>query len=212
MTDWAASSLDAVLRLAELGGRDPVILRKHHRVWLAHPISGYERHLSREIADFQKQNTSDIALHALRGFFHAAAVGEALCDPSLIQQTFGRTLKENYPEASPSFLRFATTYWTLKVLVKQTTDPTLAQYVLSNVEREIGPVFFPTPGPMTIDPADRAIAQRQMIEASGATINILEFLIGNPILLRDRAAQKGCLGAVLAMLGAFGVAVVALLF
>jgi hypothetical protein len=151
----------------------------------------------------------------LNGFFHAAAKGHVFCDPDRIRQCFGRNLGENYPDAGPAFLRFAQTYWTLKLTVD---DPqfdvarSLAHALLAEIEGNIGALFFPTSGPMTIDPAKREAAQREILMASGAPINIQEFISRNPILLRDKAGRRaGCLGSVVLALAAFAIITAALL-
>ncbi len=87
-----------------------------------------------------------------------------------------------------------------------TAEPLWATRSFSKVEATIGALFFPTPGPITIDPAKREAAQREILTASGAPINIQEFISRNPILLRDKAAGRaGCLGSVVFALAAFAI-------
>jgi len=138
-----------------------------------------------------------------RGFFHCAAKGIALIPESRVTERFRRPIRDNYPEASESFLNFAVTYWTLKVLVidlLQKDMEWIGAHLLGELERDIGSVFFPMPGKVKIPPSKREDFQIQLIEKSGANIDILEFIDGNPILIRDRSSKKGCLGAALLFL------------
>lgn len=120
-----------------------------------------------------------------RGFFHCAAQGLAFLAPSSIKERFGRSLEENYPGASSTFLRFATTYWTFKLmegeLFPEHSNKGLAQ-ILSKLEFEIGSIFFPTPGPVPAPEHKREQAQREIIRDSGASIDVEDFIRGNPIL------------------------------
>jgi hypothetical protein len=115
----------------------------------------------------------------------------------LVARRFKHGIRENYPEASEAFLDFARTYWTLRVLVlallqthSDDTSLNLGERLLCQLEQEIGPVFFPFPGPEKIDSATREAFQRQLIEESGANIDIEDFMAGNPILLRDRDEEQ----------------------
>lgn len=144
--------------------------------------------------DLQPERVAGIYDAIWRGFFGCAARGLPLVAEELVARRFKRGLQENYPEASESFLNFARTYWTLRVLVlalleTHTDDSSLdlGERLLCQLEQEIGPVFFPFPGPKKIDPATREAFQRQLIEESGANIDIEDFMGGNPILARDRA-------------------------
>lgn len=139
---------------------------------------------------------------AMTGFFQAAAVGDTFTQPERIRQRFGRTLEENYPEAGQTFLRFAYSYWTLKLVVGDAdpaTRSSVAYQLLAQIEQMVAGLFFPTPGPVRIDQAQREAAQRQTLQESGAPIDIEDFIRHNPILLRDRApAKSGCLGVLAA--------------
>src|SRR5437879_4666943 len=84
---------------------------------------------------------------ALTGFFKSAARGVPFTSEDGIKRRYGQTLRENYPEGSPAFLRFATSYWTLKLVL--TDEPpkwreTLAGYLLANVELTVSGTFFPS--------------------------------------------------------------------
>lgn len=130
---------------------------------------------------------------AMTGFFQAAATGETFTDPQRISQRFGRTLEQNYPEAGKAFLRFAHSYWTLKLVVQDAepaTRSSIAHQLLAQIEQMIAGLFFPTPGPVRIDPAQREAAQRQTLKESGAPIDIEDFIRHNPILLRDRRRSR----------------------
>ena len=150
-----------------------------------------------------KKSLAEIYSVMFRGFFHAAAKGIALGSLNRVEERFGRSIKDNYPEASEPFLKFATTYWTLRVnvidLMKVDMD-WVGAHLLRKLEQDIGPVFFPFPGAVTIDPSNRESFQRELIQESGADIDIDEFIKGNPILVRDRAVRRGCLGIFLKVL------------
>jgi hypothetical protein len=151
----------------------------------------------------QDARVHEIADAFQRGFFFSGAKGHVFADPSDIAQHFGLTLERNYPEASPAFLRFAYTYWTLKIIVssKMKVGDTLAWNLLAAYESQIlRPLFFPTFGPSVVPPDQREAAQRLMIAKSGAPVDLDEFMRGNPILIRDRLRSKpsGCALVVIA--------------
>lgn len=135
---------------------------------------------------------------SMTGFFQAAATGDTFTDRERIAQRFGRTLEENYPEAGEAFLRFAYSYWTLKLVVgdaDEATRSSIAYQLLAEIEQMVAGLFFPTPGPVRIDHGQREAAQRQTLQESGAAIDIEDFIRHNPILLRDRrSTSTGCLG------------------
>lgn len=143
-----------------------------------------------------------------QGFFHRAAKGIALIPLSRVNERFGRSTEDNYPEASESFLKFARTYWTLRVLVldlMKNDMEWIGAHLLGKLEQDIGPVFFPFPDTVKIAPSIREETQRELIKENGAKIDIEEFIKGNPILIRDRSSRRGCLGASLLFL--FGLAI-----
>jgi hypothetical protein len=135
------------------------------------------------------------------GLFHAAASGVAFLPIDVVENRFHRTLEENYPEASPSFLKFARSYWTFRMLQEQLVEHHPGRVItvaFQRVERDIGSVFFPMPSPMgrpLISARRREKTQRELIRVSGAPIDVEDFIGGNAILLRDRS--KGCLGVLI---------------
>lgn len=130
---------------------------------------------------------------AFNGFFHCATEGQTFVPEERIKETYGNSLKDNYPEANNSFLDFAKTYWTLKILVTSLYEDMdwIGANIILQIERDIGSVFFPHPGPAEIYYKKREKTQRELIESSGAKIDIDEFVKGNSILLRDKTRQKG---------------------
>ena len=134
-----------------------------------------------------------------KGFFRCAVEGHAFLPVEAIRQRFGRTLQDNYPGASGTFLRFATTYWTYKLVVGELfpahVDKTISQLLLK-LDFDIGSVFFPTLKPGTIPVEKREKAQRQLIIDSGAPIDVEDFIHGNPILRHK--TSSGCFGAIAA--------------
>lgn len=146
---------------------------------------------------------SEIAEAIMSGFFAAATDGYEFVPQSRIRERFGRTLRENYPEAGDDFMRFAISYWTLKLLANDLWDHrhTVAAGLLATLESQIASLFFPTPGPISIDWHHREAAQRQFLRQFAPRINADRFVAGNPILLRDaRASRSGC-GAMLLIVG-----------
>jgi len=138
-----------------------------------------------------------------RGFFHCAAEGLTLVPEIRVTERFGKSIQDNYPEANDVFLNFAKTYWTLRVLefeLMENDMEWIGAHLLGKLEQVIGPVFFPFPGPKKIKRSKREQTQRELIEESGAHINIDEFIKGNPILIRDKSARRGCLGTPLFLL------------
>jgi hypothetical protein len=151
-----------------------------------------------ELTTHQRNRLVEIIEAAQEGLFGQR--GYAFTPPERIRERFGRTLPQNYPEASPAFLHFATSYWTFKLVALAYDEAyvgTALRTVLETVEQQTASLFFPTPGPVRIPAAHREQTQRQILSASGAwsVAEIEEFIRGNPILIRDRqAARKGCLG------------------
>jgi len=165
--------------------------------------------LSAQVSSNAEPPTSVEAIltSAMTGFFRAAADGYAFTNPGRIASSFGKTLEQNYPEAGATFLKFAYSYWTLKLVVGDAdaaTRSTHGHQLLAQVEQMVAGLFFPTPGPIRIDPDQRESTQRQTLVGSGAPIDIEDFIQRNPILLRDRRVSKtGCASAV-ATLAIFG--------
>ncbi len=194
--DAVTRALVAARQLASHSGRP--LVREDEKLLLSHSedISESEMHELRKSGRWQEVYN---ALYG--GFFKCAAEGYAFIPEDSIRATYGRTLKENYPEASPAFLRFATTYWTFKEVA---LDPALVgsktflAAFSAGLEQTIAGAFFPTPGPVRIPVEQRESGQRAILEEWGGGIDIEDFMRGNPILIRDRLAQsKGCLSVIM---------------
>ena len=154
-------------------------------------------------AEQHSKRLAEIYDAIFRGFFHCAAEGLTLVPERRVTERFGKSIQDNYPEAGEVFLQFAKTYWTLKVLVYELMEHDMewiGAHLLGKLEQDIGPVFFPFPGAMRISPSKREKFQRELIEESGAHIEIDEFIKGNPILIRDKSTRRGCLGTSLLLL------------
>lgn len=141
---------------------------------------------------------------AFKGFFSAAQVGYEFAPIGLIGAKFGGTLERNYPEAGTAFLRFARSYWTLKLVTDHMDySPTevSGHAIVSEVESMVASVFFPTPGPISIDPDQREQTQRKILAEHCPDIDVEDFISRNPILLRDRGGGVGgCGGTAAAVL------------
>jgi hypothetical protein len=134
----------------------------------------------------------------------AATDGWEFVPQSRIKERFGKSLADNYPEAGPAFLRFAVSYWTLKLLSSDLWDEraTVVAQLIAALEAQIGSVFFPTPGPVRIDPVQRETTQRALLTELAPRIDLQDFIGRNPILLRDAgAATSGCSVALSLMAG-----------
>ena len=126
------------------------------------------------------------------GFFHCAAKGVALYPEIKVAERYGNSFEKNYPEANETFLKFAKTYWTLKVLLLDLMEENIEWVgvrLLWHLEHEIGPVFFPFSGPNKIAPSKREKTQRDIFKVVNANIDVEEFIRGNPILIRDRKSS-----------------------
>lgn len=185
-----------------------LVARLLHRV-RNREISEDERRLLRRdsraaSAQGEGQRLQAIFTEAMTGFMEAASVGEALVDPNGIKERYGRTLRQNYPEAGPAFLQLATTYWTLKLFVDELRNEDLglaAPNMLAEIERVVGSLFFPVPGPAKVDPATRERSQRTFLKKVAPQIDAEDMIQHNPILIRDRRSQgrAGCLSVLVAL-------------
>lgn len=191
MKSYHEQALSALRKLVTQGGNQ---MSDDDLIMLGKKLDEAEQHSSR---------LAEIYGAMFRGFFHCAEKGLTLVPEKLVIQRFRKSIQENYPEANEVFLRFAKTYWTLRVLVLDLMKEDMGWiggHLLGKLEQDIGPVFFPFPGPVKIPPSKRENFQRELIKESGADIDIEEFVRGNPILIRDKAARRGCLGVFLLLL------------
>lgn len=128
------------------------------------------------------------------GFIHCASDGVVFDSPDKMKEIYGRSLEENYPEANGTFLKFAKTYWTFKMKIigiKHSGAYWNGLELLRQAEFNIACLFFPTPGPEKISYKEREQTQRELLELSGANIDIDKFIEGNSILIRDKQQQQG---------------------
>lgn len=159
-----------------------------------------------------KKRNGQIFDAMIAGFMVSASKGEMFVSEENITRELGKPIAQNYPEASATFLKFAKTYWSLRVLVSQLHrgEDGLISFIggrlLGALEGEIGPLFFPFPGPNKVPPAEREQVQREVLSgfvnfSDDINIDIEDFIRGNPILIRDRQGARsggGCLGFVIA--------------
>jgi len=141
-----------------------------------------------QLNDEQKTVLGNIYSNMLKGYLSLAVKGHQFTDPDRIKEMFEKTLEENYPEASESFIKFAVSYWTFKIHLwhdfnELTTHP--AYQLLGSLEFDIARI--PTPGPFSEPSAEREKVQREILKEFD--IDIEDFIRGNPILIRDR--QRG---------------------
>jgi hypothetical protein len=132
--------------------------------------------------DHALQNRAANLYRTLRcGFLHAAATGYAFVQPQRISQRFGSSLEVRYPGATPSFMRLATSYWTLKLMnedlrsafqLVRAAKITLHAQLLSKLELDIASLFFPTAGPIRLPRFLRRWMQRQMLRQSGVDMDV----------------------------------------
>jgi hypothetical protein len=161
--------------------------------------------------DYEIRN-SQIVEAMIPGFLVSASKGEMFIPEQDVVDRFGKTIEQNYPEAGASFLKFAKTYWSLQVLIihKLRRDKAgligfIGGRLLGVLEGELGPLFFPLPGPNKVDPAEREKHQRMLLAhysklSSDINIDIEDFIKGNPIIIRDRIAagrRRSCLSVII---------------
>lgn len=131
------------------------------------------------------------------GFYKCASEGYAFTPVDRFKEKFGHSLEEHYSGGSPAFLRFAASFWTLKLVKDDLWHDSehrkkLIFGLLSELELNIASVFFPMPGPRHISAKLREQEMRRLIQVSGAKIDIDEFISGNPILSsRSIHGKKG---------------------
>lgn len=128
------------------------------------PLPDIDRILASPSLDeaFSTSPVESLAKDALRGFFLLGAQGFAFAPPESIRQRFGKTVAENYHGAGEEFLRLATSYWTLKQVQWNLLSSDLENPVTQLIgwlEINVGSLFFPTGGPMSIASAIREQAQ-----------------------------------------------------
>jgi len=140
---------------------------------------------------------TEIFESALKGFFFHAANGYEFSDIKNVFSFFNMAFDGLYPEATMPFIKFATSYWTLKFLVRpqntkleQWPRRTIAWELISSVEFNVASLFFPTPGRHMINPKLREKDQRKILQGLGVPIDVEEFIRNNPILIRDRIRLK----------------------
>jgi hypothetical protein len=153
-----------------------------------------------------------LAVTAHRGFYAAAADGREYASDTEVASAFGATVAANYPTASPAFVRFATTYWSLYVVKRNAeefeTRDSVASQVLEWIDAMIVPRFFPH-GP-SVSAKRRERDQRRFLEANAPLrMDIDGFLSGSPVLAADRQAGRGCRGAAVLTIVALSTAVAA---
>lgn len=197
--------------VAELLRREGRSLSKSDELLLMKPVSQIEESDQPEWAALEEAVNS--------GFYKCAAEGYEFTSVSRFKERFGRSLEEHYPDGSQAFLRFATSFWTLK-LVKddvsrdQEHSDKLISHLLSGLEFNISSVFFPSAGlrNLRISANLREQEMRRLILVSGAKIDIEEFITGNPILSSRsiHGKRSGCMGSV-ALLTLFAVIIICVL-
>ena len=143
-----------------------------------------------EADESEQRRFAVIADSALQGFFHLAAEGHAFVSVERFQEHFGDSLEKNYPGAGAAFMRLAASYWTLHMLhgrVNTRFSGTSLQQILRFVEDRVGQAFFPEDD--RLDSEQLARVQRRLIAQSGASIDVDEFLLGNPLLVGNPLAD-----------------------
>lgn len=173
----------ALSAIEQLTGHHSFVLSKDDLIILEKQPDKIKQH---------NQRIGEIYEAIFRGFFSCAAKGITLYPEEKVVEKFGNSIEDNYPEASEVFLKFAKTYWTLRVLVYDLMEDDMewiGAHLLGKLEQDIGPVFFPFPGPAKIAPSKREKTQREILQEVNADIDIEEFIKGNPILIRDRESS-----------------------
>jgi len=155
--------------------------------------------------DLEKMDSGvkDIAEIFLMYFFELVRSKKAFCDPGRIEEHFGRRLEENYGISGGLFIDFAKTYWTLKLLIDESNllevseedgglrfseDSETSGYnnvtsaAWCTVERMVGSLFFPMPGPLKQPRWLRKQAQKRFLKNAASDLNTKEFFRTNPFV------------------------------
>jgi len=157
-----------------------------------------QRTLLRRMSDLSQdqvavRRVAELTVASWCGLLRAAAEGYSFVPSSRMVERFGRTLASNYPEANPTFLKFANGYWTFRLLTRDVYDEApdvVLTSLLSQLEQDTAALFFPTPGPVKAEPpAQREAAQRGLLHECVPELDLDEFMRGNPILIRDRKSS-----------------------
>jgi len=120
---------------------------------------------------------------AILGFFHMAAKDQVFCPLERVAQYYGRPIPQAYPGCSRTFYRLTNTYFTFKVeLIAVGHDASICASLLRRADLEFSGVFYPTPGPFAPPTAQREATMRTLILASGAPLDVEDFVRGNPYL------------------------------
>ena len=173
------------------------LIEKWNKVRLSAQEKTCIRRQSDSLNDGDCESIESLSESALQAYLKAAVSGYSFVDPVHIKKQLGRTVSQNYPEAGESFLRFANTYWTFQILVyslEHAQPADVAFGILRDIERIIGALFFPVPGPIRIDPDRRELDQRKLLQQYAPEIAIDDFIHRNPILMRDKLDDKHPLG------------------
>ncbi len=141
----------------------------------------------------QKKILQDLEEIAFRGLMLFGISGHEFFSGDLISQRYGVSLEENYRSASPTFMRLATSYWTFKLADDHPDyrpSKVSGHRIFANVDLTMSSVFFPTQGKEYIGPDQREEMQRKILQEFCPGIDILDFIKGNPILIRDRLLEQ----------------------
>lgn len=136
------------------------------------------------------QDDVEETLEVLTRYFFRKVINRQTFGPiSRVKERFKNSFEENYELRKGPFIDMANTYWTYDIEVHdffpQHHNLMLAQ-ILLKIERDIGSVFFPSPGEVVIWVRQRRQLQRQLLEQYAPEINIDAFLENNPILGTSR--------------------------
>ncbi len=126
------------------------------------------------------------------GFLQCAARGKTFVPIEAFEPELADSLAANYPGAGPAFLRLASSYWTLRMLegrVSLRYAGIALQQLLASVEDKIAEAFFTDPAEDLLSSDQRAVLQRRMWVESGASIDVDEFLVANPLLVGNPLAD-----------------------
>ena len=124
------------------------------------------------------------AMQAMRHlFFQKVMLGEPFGDVARVEKKFHASLETNYRVGPGPFLTLAQVYWTFKIEVGDLTPEytqTLLAQLLIETEVELGSVFFPTAGPLSIPVETRREAQTALLHQHAPSFEIDRFIAENP--------------------------------
>jgi hypothetical protein len=147
------------------------------------------------LSNEQRSRLALLTAACYMGFYDAASNGLPLVEADRIVEFYGKPLAEAYPNSGEAFFRFATTYWTMLTLLDDLRSRGLPDLVVLQLLRKLdsllAELYFPSPGPLMVDPAKREADVRRFLGIWAPTMDVDAFVAGNPVLDEQRQLWRG---------------------